>query len=162
MKKLWAPWRIGYIRKTIDKKKQRCIFCARKQARGKNYVVFETAHSRVMLNLFPYNNGHLLVSPRRHVADIALLDDRELLDLFKAVNRARALLAKAIKPAGYNIGINISRSAGAGITEHVHVHIVPRWEGDTNFMPVIFNAKVISQSLGELHRLLKAKAAEES
>ena len=96
-----------------------------------------------------------MVSPLRHVKDLSLLKDQEILDLFKAVNKAKALLEKVLKPHGFNIGINLSRSAGAGITGHVHIHIVPRWVGDTNFMPVLFKTKIISQSLAELLKQLK-------
>jgi len=155
MKKLWAPWRIGYINKAVAHKKERCIFCSKTLSRKNDLVVAQTPLSRVMLNLYPYNNGHLLVAPLRHVADLAELTDRELLDLFKTVNKAKQLLSRTLKPSGFNIGINLSRTAGAGITGHLHVHIVPRWEGDTNFMPVLFGTKVISQSLKELHAILK-------
>jgi len=109
-----------------------------------------------MLNIFPYNNGHLMVAPLRHVRDISLLDKEEILDLFASLNRAKALLEKVLSPDGYNIGINVSRTAGAGIPGHLHIHIVPRWNGDTNFMPVLNNTKIISQSLEELHKRLKA------
>jgi len=93
-----------------------------------------------------------MVVPRRHVADISMLENEELLDLFKTLNSARRILDKILKPQGYNLGINIGKIAGAGITSHLHIHLVPRWQGDTNFMPVISNTKVISQSLAELHK----------
>lgn len=153
--RLWAPWRSGYVRSTHKKKEKGCIFCSAAGSPQEKFVVARTRHSRVMLNRFPYNNGHLMVSPRRHVADLALLSDDELLDLFKTVNRAKKALHRLLKPAGYNIGVNIGREAGAGIVSHVHVHIVPRWAGDTNFMPVVAGTKVVSQSLAELKRLLK-------
>lgn len=152
MDKLWAPWRIKYIKK---KSPGKCIFCRAKNAAKSDPVVFKTKYSSCMLNIFPYNNGHLMVSPLRHVKDLSLLKDQEILDLFKAVNKAKALLEKVLKPHGFNIGINLSRSAGAGITGHVHIHIVPRWVGDTNFMPVLFKTKIISQSLAELLKQLK-------
>ena len=107
------------------------------------------------MNIFPYNNGHLLVAPLRHIAGLDQLKDDEAIDLFRAVKRAQKLLDKVLKPQGYNLGVNLSRSAGAGITGHLHIHIVPRWTGDTNFMPVAFNTKVISQSLAELYKQLK-------
>jgi ATP adenylyltransferase len=108
-----------------------------------------------MLNIYPYNNGHLLISPLRHIRDISQLRQEEVLDLFKCLNKAKALLQKVLRPQGYNIGFNLTRTAGAGITGHLHMHVVPRWTGDTNFMPVISNTKIISQSLDELARCLK-------
>jgi len=144
---LWAPWRIKYV---TAKKHKGCILC-----KDKDYIVFNTKYSFCILNIFPYNNGHVMVSPKRHVKELSLLEDTELLDLFKAVNTAKGLLDKALNPDGYNIGINLSRSAGAGITGHIHIHIVPRWHGDTNFMPVMHNTRVIAQSLEELYKLLK-------
>jgi ATP adenylyltransferase len=153
MQRLWAPWRINYIRS--EKKNKKCIFCQDAQNRKKNYVVFKTDYSIVLLNIFPYNNGHLMVAPIRHVRDISLLKDEEALDLFRSLKKAKTLLEKVLRPDGYNIGINLSESAGAGIVGHLHIHIVPRWRGDTNFMPVISKTKVISQSLEELHKRLK-------
>jgi len=152
MEKLWAPWRIKYIK---TKKKSKCLFCAPDNSKEKKYVIFKTKHSICMLNAFPYNNGHLMVSPSRHTRELSQLTDAELLDLFKALSQAKNLLDKILKPQGYNIGINTSGTAGAGITGHMHIHIVPRWNGDTNFMPVIFDTKIISQSLDELFKQLK-------
>jgi len=152
MDKLWAPWRINYIR---QKKQKKCIFCLPAEKNGGKHAVFQTRYSICILNTFPYNNGHLMVSPKRHVRDLRLLKEGEASDLFNAVNRSMALLDKVLKPQGYNIGINLSKVAGAGITGHLHIHIVPRWTGDTNFMPVIHGTKVISQSLDELFKKLK-------
>jgi ATP adenylyltransferase len=167
MDKLWAPWRINYI--SGKNKGKGCIFCRAKRLanRGlasngqsqkgasREYVIFKSSLSMVMLNIYPYNNGHLLVSPLRHIRDISQLSREEIIDLFKSLNRAKSLLQKTLKPQGYNIGFNLTRTAGAGITGHLHLHIVPRWTGDTNFMPVIANTKIISQSLDELARCLK-------
>jgi ATP adenylyltransferase len=108
-----------------------------------------------MLNIFPYNNGHAMVAPLKHVKDLSTLNETELLDLLSTLQKTKDMLEKTLKPHGYNIGINLSRQAGAGIPGHLHIHIVPRWKGDSNFMPVIFNTKVISQSLGELLKQLK-------
>ena len=152
MDKLWAPWRVNYLR---SKKRKGCIFCNGRKDKEKGYLLFKTAYSKVILNIFPYNNGHLLVAPLRHIAGLDQLKDDEAIDLFRAVKRAQKLLDKVLKPQGYNLGVNLSRSAGAGITGHLHIHIVPRWTGDTNFMPVAFNTKVISQSLAELYKQLK-------
>ncbi|MDP2928102.1 MAG: HIT domain-containing protein [Candidatus Omnitrophota bacterium] len=152
MDKLWAPWRINYIRRN---RPQGCIFCRAKKSKLHDYVIFKTKKSICLLNIYPYNNGHLLVSPLRHIADIELMNEEEILDMFKSLKRAKRLLQKVLKPQGYNIGFNLSCQAGAGITGHLHLHIVPRWAGDTNFMPVIGNTKVISQSLEELSKRLK-------
>ena len=153
MDKLWAPWRIRYVQ---SKKTKQCIFCkALKAAASKNYVVFRTRHSLVLLNIFPYNNGHLMVAPVRHLSKLEQLKDYEILDLFKVLAKAKKLLDKVLKPKGYNIGINLSDIAGAGIPGHLHIHIVPRWKGDTNFMPVLAGTKIISQSLDELFRRLR-------
>jgi ATP adenylyltransferase len=153
MDKLWAPWRINYISSKIKSKS--CVFCQAKKSNSNDYVIFKTKKSICLLNIYPYNNGHLLVSPFRHTADIDLLNEEEFMDMFKCLKRAKGLLQKVLKPQGYNIGFNLGRNAGAGITGHLHLHIVPRWAGDTNFMPVTGNSKVISQSLFELSKLLK-------
>lgn len=153
MDKLWAPWRIGYVAK--KKKQKGCIFCRAKNSRINDYVIFKTAKSVCLLNKYPYNNGHLMVCPLRHIGDISLLKEDEILDLFKSLNRAKDLLKKALKAQGYNIGINLTRTAGAGICGHLHLHVVPRWAGDTNFMPVVAGTKIISESLKELAKRLK-------
>ena len=153
MDKLWAPWRINYVSSKI--KSKGCIFCSAKTAKTKDYVIFKTRFSIVMLNIYPYNNGHILIAPLRHIRDISLMQDSEILDLFKCLNKVKSLLHKVLKPQGYNIGFNLTRVAGAGIVGHLHLHIVPRWVGDTNFMPVVFGTKIISQSLDQLAKKLK-------
>ncbi|MFH0826744.1 MAG: HIT domain-containing protein [Candidatus Omnitrophota bacterium] len=152
MDKLWAPWRINYIK---GKKPKGCIFCLCAKGRGQKSLIFKTRHTLVLLNIFPYNNGHLMVAPIRHVRDMSQLKDEELLDLMRALEKAKRLLGKVLEPEGYNIGINISKAGGAGITGHLHIHIVPRWTGDTNFMPILSDTKIISQSLEELVKRLK-------
>ena len=114
-----------------------------------------------MLNRYPYSNGHILVVPYRHTADLDDLEDEELLDLMRLVRRCKNLLQQAIDPQGFNIGLNLGLSAGAGIADHVHFHIVPRWKGDTNFMPAIADTKVIPQSLDEVYRLLVEKLKQQ-
>jgi len=151
MDRLWAPWRAGYIH---GKKAKRCIFCQGLNSKGNSFIIMQSRYSISLLNIFPYNNGHTMVCPRRHVGDLANLKEEEILDLFRMLNRTTKLLTKVLRPEGYNIGINISRSAGAGITGHLHIHVVPRWNGDTNFMPVLYGTKVISQSLTELYKRL--------
>ncbi|MDD5155935.1 MAG: HIT domain-containing protein [Candidatus Omnitrophica bacterium] len=153
MDKLWAPWRNKYI--SSLKKKRGCIFCRAVKTPKQKLVVFKTRHSICMLNIFPYNNGHLMVCPLKHTAELSALNEREILDLFHALLKAQGLLQAVLKPQGYNIGMNLKRTSGAGITGHLHVHIVPRWNGDTNFMPVLGQTKVISESLRHLHKRLK-------
>jgi ATP adenylyltransferase len=153
MDKLWAPWRGKYI--STKKKAKGCVFCLAQKKGSADYVIFKTNKTVCLLNIYPYNNGHILIAPRRHIADIGLLNQEEARDMFECLKRAKKLLDKVLKPQGYNIGFNLNRPAGAGITGHLHLHIVPRWEGDSNFMPVIGGSKIISQSLAELARLLK-------
>jgi len=133
-----------------------CLFCRvlRSKKDKKNLVLLRSKHSFAVLNLYPYNNGHLMASPKRHIRSIELLSDAEICDLINTVKKAKLLLDGVLKPEGYNIGINIGRAAGAGITGHMHIHIVPRWNGDTNFMPILSNTKIVSQSLNELYRNL--------
>ena len=157
--RLWAPWRIKYIetstQKSDGKKDKKCLFCESAKTTRKNYVIFKTKYSISILNIFPYNNGHIMISPLRQIQKISQLKDAEIIDLFKTLNKVTKLLDKVLAPDGYNIGINISEIAGAGIPGHLHIHIVPRWKGDTNFMPVLYNTKIMSQSLDELYKRLK-------
>lgn len=156
MDRLWAPWRINYVGK--NKKRKGCIFCHAKKIALGDYVIFKTVKSVCLLNRYPYNNGHLMICPLRHVRDISGLKEDEVIDIFKSLGRAKALLQKVLKPQGYNIGLNLGAAAGAGVTGHLHLHIVPRWFGDTNFMPSTCGTKVISQSLDELAKRLKKYA----
>ncbi len=153
MDRLWAPWRINYIQ---GKKSKGCLFCGIvKPAGKKDYLIFQTKYSLCLLNIFPYNNGHLMVASKRHVKDISGLENAEMLDLMKSLALAEKFLAKVLKPEGFNIGMNIGAVSGAGIPGHLHIHIVPRWKGDTNFMPVLGGTKIISQSLDELFKQLR-------
>ena len=157
MDKLWAPWRATYVTKIIGKTKG-CIFCQmlKDNKDKKNYIFARTKHSFAVLNIYPYNNGHALIVPNRHIKDLGGLTKKEREDLLELFIYSQKLLNKVLRPAGYNIGINLGRVAGAGIPGHVHMHVVPRWRGDVNFMPVTGETKVISQSLRELYdRLFK-------
>ncbi len=147
MNKLWAPWRIGYVKQT--KKNKGCIFCKRE----KSMLLRITEYSSAMLNKFPYNNGHILISPKKHVDDLDKLSKKELQDLMELLFFCKKRISKIIKPQGFNIGVNIGAAAGAGIAKHVHIHLVPRWNADTNFMSTTSKTKVISQSLAELKKL---------
>jgi ATP adenylyltransferase len=156
MDKLWAPWRMKYIRESLGKPEKGCIFCA-KPAETKdreNLILFRGVHAFVMLNAFPYNNGHLMVIPYKHTSSMDDIDAAAATELWQLLSKSRGALASAFKPDGYNIGINLGRAAGAGIDTHLHVHIVPRWNGDVNFMPAIGETKVISQSLEDTYEAL--------
>ncbi|HBU07704.1 MAG: HIT family hydrolase [Omnitrophica WOR_2 bacterium RIFOXYA2_FULL_45_12] len=160
MDRLWAPWRIGYINNS--KRIKGCLFCvvSKEKTDKKNLVIFRSRHVFSILNKFPYNNGHLMVCPYRHIKDPGQLNADEILDLFAVLNKMRLLLKRALSPDGFNIGMNIGRVAGAGIPNHLHLHIVPRWKEDTNFMPALFSTKVISQSLEELYDNLRERIRE--
>ncbi|MGP3667019.1 MAG: HIT family protein [Candidatus Bathyarchaeota archaeon] len=154
MKHLWAPWRIKYI---LMKKPHGCIFCkiAKEKKDEKNYVLLRGKWNYVVLNNYPYNNGHLMVAPFKHVKNLESLTDEELYEHFKIVRESIINLKKAFKPRGFNIGVNIGKVAGAGVENHIHTHIVPRWGGDTNYMPVIANTKVIPETLNQTYNRLK-------
>jgi len=157
MKKIWAPWRSKFI---YDRKLKGCIFCHGRDSKSpkKSFVIKKTTHSFSMLNIYPYNNGHIMVSPKRHVSSLEKLSSDELQDIMKLVNESTKALTKVLKPEGFNIGANIGKVAGAGFPGHVHIHIVPRWLGDTNFMPVLTDTKIISESLDSLYNRLKKYA----
>jgi len=155
-KNLWAPWRIGYIKGLAEKSD--CFIChnwKNPEDDDKNLVVWRTERSIVMLNHFPYNNGHMLIAPARHIPDLQQANEQELLETTKLIRESQKALSEAISPHGYNIGMNFGRCAEAGLPGHLHIHIVPRWDGDTNFMHVCSDVDVISQSLEELFEQLK-------
>ena len=155
MDHLWAPWRIKYIQ---AKKTTGCIFCQKpKQKKDKkNYIVKRGKFVFSILNIFPYNNGHTLIVPYRHLDSIEKMNNDELIELFDFIKNTTRQIKSKMNAQGFNIGFNIGKTAGAGIDKHLHVHIVPRWEADTNFMPVITGTKIISQSLEELYDILKS------
>jgi ATP adenylyltransferase len=146
MERLWAPWRIDYI---VNEKPSACIFCIPSDGgddRG-NLILARTPYSFVMLNRYPYNNGHLMIAPFRHTADMDDLSGEEMLDLFATLRICKNVLKQCANPQGFNIGINLGKAAGAGVDEHMHIHIVPRWNGDTNFMSVIGDLRVMPENL---------------
>ena len=162
-KNLWAPWRINYVQ-GLDKPGD-CFICRNRDNPpddDKNLVLWRSGNSIVILNLYPYNNGHLLIAPTRHIGELDQATDDELLDMTKLIRESQKALSLAIKPHGFNVGMNFGRCAGAGLPEHLHVHVVPRWSGDTNFINVCSDADVISQSLIELLDLLKQVSQEHS
>ncbi|GEM_PF-52674 len=155
LKVLWAPWRMTYITRAHEAKE--CLFC-RLQEPGKdeeNKVIYRGRTCYVVLNIYPYNTGHVMVAPYRHVADPCELTREELLELWETVNLALKAIKLAYGPHGFNVGMNLGRVAGAGVEDHLHIHVVPRWLGDTNFMPVLADTKVISQHIEEMYRALK-------
>ncbi|MGQ9488746.1 MAG: HIT family protein [Armatimonadota bacterium] len=154
--RLWAPWRLQYVSSTREKP-EGCLFCLRAQepCSAENMVLWRNEHALVMLNAFPYTNGHLMVAPVRHTADMNDLSDAELVAIARAVRDCVNLLKEAYRPDGFNIGVNLGRAAGAGIEDHIHWHIVPRWNGDTNFMPVLADVRVIPDSLENTYTKLR-------
>jgi ATP adenylyltransferase len=161
MNRIWAPWRIGYI-KAAKKSRSGCLFCQSLKSKKKNYIFIKNRYSFAMLNMFPYNNGHVMVSPNRHIGDLKNLTDKETADIFKTLRQVFYLLDDILQPQGYNVGMNIGKCSGAGVPGHLHLHIVPRWEADTNFMPIMSNTKIISQSLDELYVELKTNVKSKS
>ncbi|MGB9617971.1 MAG: HIT family protein [Desulfomonilaceae bacterium] len=155
MERLWAPWRIDYI---LGKEKEPgCIFCTKPSQTldEENLIVHRSDLAFTIMNKFPYNNGHLLVVPYRHVSDICDLGANENSMLIEEVCRAVSVLRRVMRPDGFNIGLNLGRVAGAGIDEHVHYHIVPRWHGDTNIMPILADIRVIPEHLRQTYKKLR-------
>lgn len=146
MERLWAPWRMEYI---LEEKPEGCVFCLGRNSGDDRtrLVLHRTAHSLVMMNRFPYVNGHLMVTPNRHLDSLHHLTADELLDLMEATRLCQRILDAEMHPGGYNLGLNLGSAAGAGIADHLHVHIVPRWSGDTNFMTVVGDVRVLPVAL---------------
>jgi ATP adenylyltransferase len=149
VERLWAPWRMEYIGQAREGEEQGCIFCDL-PAKGDDeavYILTRTERSFAILNTYPYNSGHLMIAPFRHVGELEGLEEEELLDLQKLLQRSVRALKEAMQPEGFNIGMNLGQVAGAGIPDHFHWHVVPRWSGDTNFMPVVAETKVLPEEL---------------
>ena len=147
MERLWAPWRMEYI---TEKPRPGCLFCRvieHPDDKDAELVVWRPEGAIVMLNKFPYNAGHVMVAPHAHTGALEELDDAQAADLMRALQRTITVLKAELKPEGFNLGANIGRVAGAGIPDHVHFHVVPRWNGDTNFMPVVGEVKVVNEHL---------------
>ncbi|MDE3153627.1 MAG: HIT domain-containing protein [Acidobacteriota bacterium] len=144
MERLWSPWRLAYVTGTSTS--HGCIFCEAPHQDGPDsLVVFRGAACFVILNLFPYNSGHLMVVPNRHIGTLTEATAPELTELMRLTRRAEMAITEAYRPQGMNVGINLGRPAGAGIVDHVHVHVVPRWTGDTNFMSVVGDVRVLPE-----------------
>ncbi len=153
MRILWAPWRMEYIK---SEKTGGCIFCVKpKENRDKeNLILYRGERSFIILNRYPYNNGHLMVAPYRHLSELEMLDRDEMTEIMMLLSKSIVALKKEYNPNGFNVGVNIGRAAGAGIEDHIHFHVVPRWVGDTNYMPVLSETKVLPQLLQETYEKL--------
>jgi ATP adenylyltransferase len=152
-KQLWAPWRLEYIVGADEQ--EGCVFCAAAAGGDEDGLVLHRgAHAFALLNKYPYSSGHLMVAPYRHVAGLDELADEEVLEIHRLAGSGMGALAETFGPQGYNLGWNLGRIAGAGITDHVHLHVVPRWAGDTNFMPVLADVKVLPEHLADTRRKL--------
>lgn len=160
MERLWSPWRAKYIASGVDAQANGCVFCAmaaNPENDESNFVVHRATHAFIVLNLYPYITGHMLVIPYLHTSEfdtIAKEITDEMMDLTK---RSQAVLREVYAPAGFNVGINLGAAAGAGITDHVHIHVLPRWSGDTNFMTTVAESRVIPEDLKTTYSKLKAK-----
>jgi len=158
MEKLWSPWRSNYIESFKDKTgKEECVFCISESKDindDESLLIYKGEYCYVMMNLYPYNNGHLMIIPYRHLSDFNSLSNEEKKEIMELQGMMIEALTKVMKPQGFNLGANIGKAAGAGIDQHLHFHVRPRWMGDTNFMPALGEVKVISQDLLKTKRNL--------
>jgi len=160
-KTIWAPWRMEYI---LSKKPEECIFCLGedKTEDKQRLVLYRSSLSLVIMNRYPYNNGHIMVAPLKHIAEVESVDPETALDMFQLLQKSLQILRKRLRPEGFNVGLNLGKVAGAGVEEHLHVHVVPRWNGDTNFMPVLGDIRVMPEHLEDSYdKLYPAFAALE-
>jgi len=155
--RLWAPWRMKYIESAAQDAEAGCFLCMNptQEDSPENLILHRGKFCFVIMNLYPYNNGHLMIAPYRHVGDFQELTMEEIAEAGQLSKRCLQALDDTMHPHGYNIGLNLGRVAGAGVADHLHLHIVPRWSGDTNFMPVIADTKVVSESLAESWKRLR-------
>ena len=156
MKQIWAPWRMEYIQM---QKAEGCFLCEKpgQDNDAANHILYRGEKNFIIMNTYPYNPGHLMIVPYRHVASLEELTEEELHEHIDIISRSFRVLRQAFSPGGFNLGINIGKVAGAGIEDHVHTHIVPRWLGDTNYMPVIADVRVVPEALAETYQKLKGK-----
>ncbi|MFN8159842.1 MAG: HIT domain-containing protein [Solirubrobacterales bacterium] len=155
--RIWAPWRLSYVKDAAKDIEEACIFCAKPPERRdqENLIVHRGERCFVILNLYPYTNGHLMVAPYEHTARLQDLEPDTVAEMMDLARRAMNRLEEVYDPHGYNVGFNQGRAAGAGVEHHIHMHVVPRWGGDTNFMPVIADTKVMPQTLEESYEALR-------
>ena len=163
MERLWAPWRLTYIEQASGGEPRPCVFCGKLERDDREALILHRGETAFcLLNLYPYANGHLMVAPYRHLARPGDLDAAERAEVWELTDRAIGALERAMSPHGFNVGINLGRVAGAGVEGHVHVHVVPRWNGDTNFMPVLADVRVMPQHLDATWESLRAAWVESS
>ncbi|HOP05743.1 MAG TPA: HIT domain-containing protein [candidate division Zixibacteria bacterium] len=155
---IWAPWRAGFV---LGKKEEGCVFCNRLKMPDtiENLIVYRGKTCAIILNKYPYNSGHTMIIPNRHVGNVEDLTEEEAIEFFELTRRTVRAIKSGIKPHSLNLGMNLGESSGAGIPEHLHMHVVPRWNGDTNFMPVIGETKVISVPLEPIYEILRKELA---
>jgi ATP adenylyltransferase len=155
--RIWAPWRLSYVKDASKDKESECIFCAALEAGDDEARLILNRGERcfVILNKFPYTNGHLMVAPYEHVAQLQELEEETLAELMSLAQQGMDALEASYSPHGYNVGFNQGRVAGAGVEHHIHMHVVPRWGGDTNFMPVLGDTRVMNQTLADSYATLK-------
>jgi ATP adenylyltransferase len=155
--RIWAPWRLAYVKDASKDIEEECIFCAKPAQDDdvENLIVHRGEHSFVILNLFPYTNGHLMVAPYAHIGRLQDLPAETTAEMMALAQRAMGRLEEVYEPHGFNVGFNQGRVAGAGVEHHIHLHVVPRWGGDTNFMPVIADTRVMPQTLEQSYEALK-------
>ncbi len=156
MKVIWAPWRLSYV-SSVPEKVTSCFICDAISSTDdrKNLLLHRGKKAVVILNRFPYNTGHVMVCPKRHVGDFTELEDEELIEINRLLKKVLHVINKAYRPQGFNVGLNLGRPSGGSLNTHIHYHVVPRWVGDTNFMPVIAGVKVIPQSVEDTYDTLK-------
>ena len=157
--RIWAPWRLAYVKDAAKDVEEDCIFCAKPAAEDDeaNLIVHRGERAFVILNLFPYTNGHMMIAPYEHVGAIEEIDAATTAEMMALAQRGIRILEGVYAPQGYNVGFNQGRVAGAGVEHHIHMHVVPRWGGDTNFMPVLADTRVMPQSLDESFAALKGR-----
>jgi len=154
MDRLWAPWRLAYVT-AAPAPANECIFCDAQAGRQADLLLFRGRHCFVILNLYPYNNGHLMVVPNRHLSALETLQPEEQVEMMALARVSEMALNEAYRPHGINVGINLGKAAGAGIENHLHMHVVPRWSGDTNFMTAVGETRVLPEDLGATVARLK-------
>ncbi|MBU4484065.1 HIT domain-containing protein [bacterium] len=158
METLWAPWRMEFIRNLKDKYKEGCLFCNLHKSKDdeSDLVLYRGKHSYVVMNRYPYNVGHVMVVPNKHTANLLELDSKTNAELLELAGKSAEIIQKEMNAEGFNMGFNFGRTAGAGIKEHLHLHVVPRWNGDTNFFPIFAKTKSMPEYLGDTYNRLKA------
>ena len=160
--KLWAPWRMEYIQREIANESESCFLCDKPKSddNEKSLILLKGKQTFVVMNLYPYNNSHLIISPYRHISEFTALSKEERNESQELIAGSIKILNKHMNPEGFNVGLNIGKAGGAGVEDHLHWHLVPRWLGDTNFMPVLGNTKVIMEGLTDSYRKLKPDFVE--